>query len=61
VVATFDEALSFLRLDGVRRTLLAYWTEVLTGMKERNSESLYRRQHNWNAVAEIRARLMEAI
>ena len=58
--ATFEEADSFLRLDGVRRALLAYWSEALIGMKERGTLSLYARHHNWNAVAEIRSRAVGA-
>jgi len=41
------------QLDGVRRALLAYWSEALTGLRERGSLSLYARHHNYNAVAKI--------
>jgi hypothetical protein len=57
----FAEALAFLQLDGVRRALIAYWAEALVGIKERGSMSPFSRYHNWNAVAEIRARLIGAI
>jgi hypothetical protein len=32
--ASFGEALEFLRLEGVRRALIAYWAEALIGIKE---------------------------
>ena len=57
-VADFDEALAFLQLDGVRRALIAYWAEGLTGLKERGALTMFSRFHNWNAVAEIRDRLI---
>ena len=57
----FAEALEFLQLHGVRRALIAYWTEALIGLKERGSMSLFSKFHNWNAVAEIRARLIGAV
>jgi hypothetical protein len=57
----FAEALTFLQLDGVRRALIAYWTEALLGLKERGSLSVFSRHHNWNAVAAIRARLIGAV
>jgi hypothetical protein len=59
--AGLDGAMEFLKLDGVRRALIAYWAEALIGMKERGSSSLYARYHNWNAVAEIRMRLLSAV
>ncbi len=57
--ATFSEVQKFLKLDGVRRALIAYWTEGLIGLKEKNINSTYARHHNWNAVAEINSRLQE--
>ena len=48
---TFAEAHSFLKLEGVRRALLAYWNEALVGMKEEGKLSSYARHHDWNAVA----------
>ncbi len=56
----FAEAHEFLRLDGVRRALIAYWAEALIGISERGVGSTFSRFHNWNAVAEIRARLTGA-
>lgn len=56
----FEDALSFLALDGVRRALIAYWAEALIGLKERGSTSWFARFHDWNAVAELRARSIGA-
>jgi hypothetical protein len=55
---TFVDVLHFLKLDGVRRALIAYWSEGLIGLKERGVSSSYAKYHNWNAVAEIRSRLL---
>jgi hypothetical protein len=57
---SFAEAGQFLSLTGVRRALIAYWTEALLGISERGVESVFSRFHNWNAVAEIRHRLIGA-
>ena len=46
------------KLDGVRRALIAYWAEGLTGLNERGALTMFSRFHNWNAVAEIRDRLI---
>ncbi len=59
--STFAEANTLLQMDGMRRALLAYWSEALIGMKERSVSSVFARFHNWNAVAEIRARAIGAI
>lgn len=57
-MGSFDEALEFLQLDGVRRALLAYWSEGLTLLKERGASSIFARYHNWNAVAALRNRIL---
>lgn len=57
-LGSFDDANEFLTLDGVRRALIAYWTDSLIRMKEKNSQSMFAKSHNWNAVAEIRSRLL---
>lgn len=57
---TFEDAYEFLDLDGVRRALIAYWTDSLIRLKEKNSQSMFAKFHNWNAVAEIRSRLLAA-
>lgn len=56
--ASFEETSKFLQLDGVRRALIAYWAEALIGLKERGSSSMFARHHNWNAIAEIRSRMI---
>lgn len=53
----FRTALEFLDLPGVRRAIIAYWTEALIRLKESGSASVHARHHNWNAVAEIRRRM----
>jgi hypothetical protein len=53
----FDSALEFLSLPGVRRAIIAYWTESLHQLQERQSVSVYARRHNWNAVAELKRRV----
>ncbi len=57
--ATFEDALRFFQLDGVRRALIAYWHEALIGLKERGSGSMFSKHHNWNAIAEIKNRMSE--
>lgn len=56
----FGEVNEFLNLDGVRRALIAYWSEALIGLKERNSLSLFARHHNWNAVAKIHSKIISS-
>jgi hypothetical protein len=55
---SFNTALEFLALNGVRRAIIAYWSESLIGLQERNVGSVYARHHNWNAVAELRSRIL---
>lgn len=59
--ADFDAAASFLRLDGVRRALIAYWAEALIGLKESGVSSVFARFHNRNAIAEVRSRAIGAV
>jgi hypothetical protein len=54
---TFDTAVEFLGLPGVRRAVIAYWNEALIGLKERASTSMFARFHSWNAVAELKKRI----
>ena len=49
----FPEVNEFLMLDGVRRALIAYWSEALIMMKENEVMSTYSKNHNWNAIARI--------
>ncbi len=53
----FPVAEEFLALDGVRRAIIAYWSEALLRLQERNVGSVFARHHNWNAVAELRQRM----
>lgn len=54
--SNFEDALGLLQLSGVRRALIAYWTEGLIELGERGVTSLFARFHNWNAIAELRRR-----
>gem|GEM_PF-483494 len=54
---SFDIALEFLNLSGVRRAIIAYWTEALIELQEKGSLSVYSKHHNWNAVAELKKRI----
>jgi hypothetical protein len=53
----FDIAQEFIKLDGIRRAIIAYWTESLITLKENNKLSSYARYHSYNAVAELRKRI----
>lgn len=53
----FEDALQFLSLQGVRRAIIAYWTEALIELQEKGCASVYSRHHNWNAVAELKKRI----
>lgn len=53
----FDIALEFLSLPGVRRAIIAYWTEALIELQEKESLSVFSKHHNWNAVAELKKRI----
>ena len=44
---TFEDVNAFLKLDGVRRALIAYWSEALIGLKERNANSTYAKYYAW--------------
>lgn len=54
----FDTALAFLNLKGVRRAIIAYWTEALLELQEQEVLSLHAKNHNWNAVAELKKRML---
>lgn len=54
---SFEDLNEFLKLDGVRRALIAYWNEALINMKEKNIMSVYSKHHNWNAIAKIHQRI----
>lgn len=44
-------------LPGVRRALIAYWSEALVDLHERAATSVFGRFHDYNAVAEIVKRI----
>ncbi|GEE00064.1 hypothetical protein nbrc107696_05100 [Gordonia spumicola] len=50
------EANELLALPGVRRSLIAYWTEGILELRETGRESRYKNSHNWNAAAELQRR-----
>ena len=54
----FKVAIEFLNLNGVRRAIIAYWTEALIELQEKQISSVFSRFHNWNAVAELKKRLL---
>jgi hypothetical protein len=51
--SNFAEAEKVFALEGVRRALIAYWSEALIRMQERGALSLFARHHNYNAVAKL--------
>jgi hypothetical protein len=53
----FKDASDFLDLPGVRRAIIAYWTERLVIASEKGSSSMFERFHNYNAVAELKYRI----
>jgi hypothetical protein len=55
----FETAQEFMRLDGVRRATIAYWTESLMIQKDKNVLSSYARHHNYNAIAELNKKMQQ--
>jgi len=55
---SLEDGRTFLQLNGVRRAILAYWNDALVQLQEKNSLSLFARFHHWNAVAELRNRVL---
>lgn len=51
--ADFANAEKLLALPGVRRALVAYWSEALADLRERAAKSTYARFHSYDAVAEL--------
>lgn len=56
-MSTLDDAFRFLALPGVRRALIAYWTDALIECQKRGRRSVYARYHNYNATAFILRRI----
>ena len=51
--ADFANAENIFRLAGLRRALVAYWSDELADLRERTAKSLYVRYHSYDAVAEL--------
>ncbi|MGH6824463.1 GIY-YIG nuclease family protein [Methyloceanibacter sp.] len=51
--ADFAEAESALKLPGMRRALIAYWSERLADLRERNAKSVFARSHAYDAVSQL--------
>jgi hypothetical protein len=49
----FEQMNAFLQLPGVRRAIVAYWTESILRLRDSHCLSLFARFHNYNAVAAI--------
>ena len=54
---SFDVASQFLEQPGVRRAIIAYWTERLVAAAQKGTGSVFSRFHNYNAVAVLRHRI----
>jgi hypothetical protein len=52
-------AQEFMKLDGIRRAIIAYWTESLIILKEKGVLSPYAKHHNYNAIAELNKKIQE--
>ena len=51
--APLEDAESLFALPGVRRALVAYWSEALIDLHERDAKSVYARYHDYNVVAAL--------
>jgi hypothetical protein len=51
--APFADAEKIFRLPGMRRALVAYWSDALADLRERSMKSSYARYHSYDAVAEL--------
>jgi hypothetical protein len=49
----FPEAEKCFALDGMRRALVAYWSEALLRLQDRGSLSIHARHHKYNVVADL--------
>ncbi len=49
----FAGAERFFALSGVRRAMIAYWSESLADLRQRNAKSTYARYHSYDAVSEL--------
>jgi len=57
VVVSFQEdfanAEKIFNLPGVRRALIAYWSEALADLRERQASSVFARYHSYDAVSAL--------
>jgi hypothetical protein len=51
--ADFAESEKVFKLPGVRRALVAYWSERLADLRERNAKSVFARFHSYDAVSRL--------
>jgi len=49
----FANAERLFDLPGVRRALIAYWSEALADLRERQANSVYARYHSYDAVSAL--------
>lgn len=49
----FASAERIFKLPGVRRALVAYWSESLADLRERQANSVYARYHSYDAVSQL--------
>lgn len=49
----FASAEKIFKLPGVRRALVAYWSESLADLRERQANSVYARYHSYDAVSQL--------
>ena len=49
----FANAEKIFNLPGVRRALIAYWSEALADLRERQASSVYARFHSYDAVSAL--------
>ena len=49
----FANAEKIFNLPGIRRALIAYWSEALADLRERNASSVYARYHSYDAVSAL--------
>ena len=49
----FANAEKVLRLPGMRRALIAYWSESLADLRERGAKSSFARYHSYDAVSQL--------
>lgn len=56
---TFPDAELLFAKPGMRRALIAYWSDALIDLHERDVQSVHAQHHNYNAVAALMQRLRD--